>query len=559
MKCNINKILKHMMVASIIVTIPVLFTTTSNADSATKLEFESIIDKYNTEDVIVENGIVLNDGETLDLSQYPNWEISNDDTVKIDESGILTAVDEGTVYISQEIEGKIHIIEIYVSEHIPNKTEQYATVNRDYYKVFIDPGHGGKDSGALGSVYRESDLNLQIAKKVESKLKAKGIEVKMSRNSDVYLELKERADASNAYQPDVFVSIHQNSYTSSSANGIESFYHSDKSYDKPLSDKIQTNLIKNTGASNRGVKSANFGVLRMSINPASLVECGFITNPTEHSKLGTADYQDKIAIAIVNGIEQYLKENVILGGAEESKPVIKTGTVKVSSSLKVRAGYGTSYAEIGKLYNGERVNIVDEKDGWYQIQYKDGYGYVSTQYIILDETKPQYTFSDIQNHWAKDQIQEFANKGYINGYVDGTFRPESPIRRDEFVKIVNRIFGFTQGANVPFTDMIPGEWNYNEVAIAVKEGYIDGYPNNTFGPADFITRESAAKAISEIVKLKGDGLLSFNDVNLIGDWAKPHVDALTDHGIIQGGDGNNFMPQKSMTRAEVVTMLSRIK
>lgn len=559
MKFNVKRLIKKIGVLAIACTIPLLFTTVSSADSTTKSELTSILNRHELEDVIVENGIVLLKGETLDLSKYPNWELSNTNSVEIDENGILTATNEGTVYLSQQIGEKTYIIEVYVAEKLQNSPSTYTSVvDRDYYKVFLDPGHGGDDPGALGSSHRESDLNLQIAKLVEAKLNAKGIQVKMSRTTDTFLSLEERAEASNNYDSDVFVSIHQNAFTDSSVNGIETYYHTDKLYDKSLSDKLQSNLIKETSAKNRGVKSADFGVIRMSEKTAALVECGFITNPIEHSNLGDVNYQDKIATAITNGIEQYLKENVIINSGNGLKPVIKTGVVSGTDTLNIRSGYGTNHPSIGNLYKGENVQIVEENNGWYQILYNQGYGYVSANYITLDK-EPVQSFVDIQDHWAKEQIKDFANKGYLNGYGDGTFRPDQSMTRAEFVKLINRVFGFTQGADVPFSDMPSDLWSYNEVSIAVKEGYINGYPDNTFKPDGLITREEAAKIISTITKLTGDGNLSYNDTNEIGDWAKPHVDALTDNGILQGVGDNYFMPQKSMTRAEAVTMLSRIK
>lgn len=561
MKLKIKTKLKMILTLGIMITVPMLFTTVSNADTTTKQEFSSFISRYNQQDLVVENGIVLIDGETLDLSKYPKWELSNNNTVEIDGNGIVTAIDEGTVYLSQEIEDKVYILEIYVSDKKHNYTSRTNAVDRDYYKVFLDPGHGGSDPGALGSLYRESDINLQVAKLVDAKLKDKGIQVQMSRTTDVFLELKERTDLSNAYQPDVFVSIHQNSYSSSSANGIETFYHRDKIGDKPLSDKIQSNLIQETGATNRKVKEAGFGVLRMSINPASLVECGFITNPTEQSKIGNPAYQEKLATAIANGIEQYLKENVVLGSGESQeplKPVIKTGMVSGTNTLNIRSGYGTSHNVIGQLYSGDKVEIVEESNGWYQILYNGGYGHVSAKYITLDTIMPPSGFVDVpEDHWASSQITDFVDKGYLNGYDDNTFRPNSSISRAEFVKLVNKVFGFTEGTEVKFTDVSKEFWAYDEIAIAVKEGYIDGYPENIFKPNEPITREEAAKVISQIMKLSGDGVLSFDDTDDIADWAKPHIDALSDNGILEGSE-NMFMPKKHMSRAETVMMLSRI-
>jgi N-acetylmuramoyl-L-alanine amidase len=552
-KYNIIRKLKTLLTLGIIFTMPMLGTTIANANTDIESEFKSIINKYEAEEVVVENGIALMNGETLDLSQYPNWELSNDTTVQIDQNGKLTTLNEGTVFLSQKKNNKVHVTEIYVEDNKSNFVSQASTISRNYYKVFIDAGHGGSDSGAVGYGYRESDINLQVAKKVEAKLKAKGIEVQMSRSTDVFYGLKERADMSNAYQPDTFVSIHHNSSDSTSAAGIETYYHTNKISHKPLSDKVQTNLIKETGAKDRGVKSADFAVLRLTNNVSSLVEGGFISNQTEANNLGNPVYQEKLATGIANGVEQYLRENITLSSTDT---VIKTGVVN-TTSLNVRGGYGTGYPIIGTLSNSAKVDIVEEYNGWYKILYNGGYGYVSNAYITLNTTSAS-TFSDITYHWARPQIEDFVQKGYLNGYGDNTFRPENPIRRDEFVKLVNKLFGFIEGGQVTFTDIQPDYWAYNEIAIAVKQGYINGYPDNTFRPSDFITRESAAKIIAQITKLQGDGVLSFNDTNQIADWAKPHVDALTDNGIIQGADGNNFLPKNQMTRAEAVAMLSRL-
>jgi N-acetylmuramoyl-L-alanine amidase len=550
---NIIRKVKSLLALGIIFTMPMLGTTIANANTDLESEFKSVINKYEAEEVIVENGIALMNGETLDLSQYPNWELSNNTTVQIDQNGILTTLNEGTVFLSQKKNNKVHVTEIYVEDNKSNFVSQASTISRNYYKVFIDAGHGGSDSGAVGYGYRESDINLQVAKKVEAKLKAKGIEVQMSRSTDVFYGLEERADMSNSYQPDTFVSIHHNSSDTTSAAGIETYYHTNKISHKPLSDKIQTNLIKETGAKNRGVKSDNFAVLRLTNNVSALVEGGFISNQTEANNLSNPVYQEKLATGIANGVEQYLRENITLSS---TYTVIKTGVVN-TTSLNVRGGYGTGYSIIGTLPNSAKVNIVEEYNGWYKILYNGGYGYVSGAYITLNTTS-ESTFSDITYHWARPQIEDFVQKGYLNGYGDNTFRPENPIRRDEFVKLANKLFGFTEGGQVAFTDIQPDHWAYNEIAIAVKQGYINGYPDNTFGPSDFITRESAAKIIGQITKLQGDGVLSFNDTNQISDWSKPHVDALTDNGIIQGGDGNNFFPKNQMTRAEAVAMLSRV-
>lgn len=172
---------------------------------------------------------------------------------------------------------------------------------------------------------------------------------------------------------------------------------------------------------------------------------------------------------------------------------------------------------------------------------------------------PSEEIKDIENHWAKDAIQRFIDKGYINGYGDNTFKPENNITRAEFVKIVNKLYGYTDKADIKFSDTNSNEWYYDEVRIGVQAGYIDGYEDNTFRPNDSITREEASKIIAKITGLKGDGKIDFKDADKVSDWAKDYVDALSDNKIITGYEDNTFRPINKITRAESVVMMDRIE
>ncbi|CEQ24396.1 S-layer protein [[Clostridium] sordellii] len=552
-----KKLIKKMLILNVICTMTLLSSVTiANASNSTEGELKSIIQNYNQKDVIVEDGISLHIGETKDLSQHPDWNLSNNSVVSIDKNGQLKAIGSGTVFISQKLGNKLHVIEIYVPDSSPRYYSFYKAEpkSRNYYKVFIDPGHGGDDSGApgLGSK-NEDDLNLEVAMKVKKKLEAKNIDVKMSRESDEFIKLGERANMANQYGADVFVSIHQNSADAESAHGIETYYHPNKGMYEPLAKDIQDNAINQTGARNRGVKSSNLAVLRESNMPSSLFESGFVSNLQEYNKLINPAYQDKLATGIVDGIETYLKNNIQLDG--QDLPVINTGVV-TTDGLNVRSGVGTSYPVIGTLSNGNKVDIVETIDGWHKIKYKGSYGYVSGKYIQIDS---KTTFNDIDGHWAKNAIIDFATKGYINGYGDGTFKPDNSITRAEFVKILNKAFGYTNVGKENFSDVNPSDWYYNDICIGVNAGYINGYEDNTFKPDKQITREEASKIIATALNLKGDGNLNFKDSSEISNWAKPYVDALSDNNIINGYEDNTFRPHNNMTRAENVTILSRAK
>ena len=552
-----NLILLTMMVSLHILSKP----SVVNADSIED-EFSSVINKYDLKDVVVEPGVYLTKGETLDLSQYPNWELSDNETIEINSNGIAKAVNEGTVFLSQRIGEKVYIVEIYVPSEISTvNLESRGAKSRGYYKVFIDAGHGGTDPGALGYGYRESDLNLQVAKKVESKLKSKGIDVKMSRNSDIFYSLSERAEMANDYGADAFVSIHQNSAEAKSANGIETYYNRKKEEDRPLSNDIQKQVISQTGANNRGVKNAEFTVLVKSKMISALVECGFITNELEVKKLSDSSYQDKLATGIANGIEEYLKSNVII---EESQ-ITATGKVVNADSLNVRKGPSISFDIIGKLSGGDKVKVIGESNGWYKIEYNGTYGYVSGSYIELDSTEPdqdnKINFTDVsQDYWAYSQIQDFVKKGYIEGYGDNTFRPKEPIKRNEFVKIFNKVFGLTNKSGIVFDDT-KDNWAKDEIDIAVTNGVAQGIGANKFEPEEYITREAAVKMLANYMKIEDknhDKIKRFPDYNEISDWAKDAFEGNLENGYIQGTDEGKLAPKNNITRAEVVTLLGRV-
>ena len=560
MRCKKN--IRNLILFTMMVSLPILSKpSVVNADSIED-EFSSVINKYDLKDVVVEPGVYLTKGETLDLSQYPNWELSDNETIEINSNGIARAVNEGTVFLSQRIGEKVYIVEIYVPSEISKvNIESRGDQPRGYYKVFIDAGHGGTDPGALGYGYRESDLNLQVAKKVESKLKSKGIDVKMSRSSDIFYSLSERAEMANDYGADAFVSIHQNSAEAKSANGIETYYNRKKEEDRPLSNDIQKQVISQTGANNRGVKNAEFTVLVKSKMISALVECGFITNELEVKKLSDSSYQDKLATGIANGIEEYLKSNVII---EESQ-ITATGKVVNADSLNVRKGPSISFDIIGKLSGGDKVKVIGESNGWYKIEYNGKYGYVSGSYIELDSTEPdqdnKINFTDVsQDYWAYSQIQDFVKKGYIEGYGDNTFRPKEPIKRNEFVKIFNKVFGLTNKSGIVFDDT-KDNWAKDEIDIAVTNGVAQGIGANKFEPEEYITREAAVKMLANYMKIEDknhDKIKRFPDYNEISDWARDAFEGNFEKGYIQGTDEGKLAPKNNITRAEVVTLLGRV-
>jgi N-acetylmuramoyl-L-alanine amidase len=170
-------------------------------------------------------------------------------------------------------------------------------------RVVIDPGHGGRDKGAIRSGVRESDLNMRVAKKLEANLKARGYSTVMTRRSDTFVSLTRRAMIANSYRNAIFVSIHFNATRETWVRGAETYYAG--SAGRSLASSIQRQLVSRLRLRNRGVRMARFTVLMQTNCPAVLVECGFISNASERKRCTTSSYQTSAALAIADGIKNY--------------------------------------------------------------------------------------------------------------------------------------------------------------------------------------------------------------------------------------------------------------
>lgn len=200
-------------------------------------------------------------------------------------------------------------LQVGKSLKIPGKTSKVAIraaslkAKPKSLRVIIDPGHGGRDRGAVWGGVRESDLNLKVALRVEKLLKSRGYSVTMTRRSDVFVGLDQRAGIANRYRDAVFVSIHFNASKYTSVRGAETFYLGKKG--RYLATSVQNHLVSGLSVRNRGCQYRKYAVLSQTACPAVLVECGFISNPGERSRCQTAWYQANAAKAIVDGIERY--------------------------------------------------------------------------------------------------------------------------------------------------------------------------------------------------------------------------------------------------------------
>lgn len=168
-------------------------------------------------------------------------------------------------------------------------------------KICIDPGHGGNDSGADGPTkLAEAKVVLDISHLVDQGLKAHGVGTRMTRSTDVYIELSDRCEIANEWDATYFVSIHCNS-NGHDAKGIETLYASENG--KKLATPIQAEMLAATGDVDRGLKHrTNLYVLNGTSMPAAMAEIGFISHPDTESKMKKDEWKRLMANAIVNGI-----------------------------------------------------------------------------------------------------------------------------------------------------------------------------------------------------------------------------------------------------------------
>jgi len=213
--------------------------------------------------------------------------------------------------------------------YLPANGEIYAQSGK--IKVYIDAGHGGSDPGAMGAGLNEKDANLDIALRLKSKLEANGFDVVMTRTNDAYSTLDQRVNMANNSGADIFLSIHNNAALSQYAHGTETYWSSNGvSGSNQFANLVQANLVSQTGRANRGVKTANFRVIKYTKMAAALVECAFVSNPTEVELLKSADFREKCAAGLYNAIAAFSK------GIDKSTGNYSDSSSKNSSGFTVK-------------------------------------------------------------------------------------------------------------------------------------------------------------------------------------------------------------------------------
>ncbi|MBF0710758.1 MULTISPECIES: N-acetylmuramoyl-L-alanine amidase [unclassified Gemella] len=206
------------------------------------------------------------------------------------------------------------------NEGVRNNYGKYSKV------IYLDAGHGGSDPGAVYNKLKEKDLTLSMYNKLSAQLKKEGYTIMETRKGDTRTALTEISEKANKTNADLFISLHFNAATNSSVKGIETYWYKDyeeypskinqDNHINPdrlrrsqiLASGIHTNLVKNTGAEDRGVRRDTYSVLRETAIPSVLLELGYISNKDEANKVSKSAYQDKLVDGIVKGINNYYQK-----------------------------------------------------------------------------------------------------------------------------------------------------------------------------------------------------------------------------------------------------------
>lgn len=207
-----------------------------------------------------------------------------------------------------------------VSNTVFRTGEGKHNAGKNRYTIVIDAGHGGMDPGKLGvNGNLEKDINLAITEKLKNFLEAADVKVVLTRNNDCGLydegvsnkkvqDMKRRVQLIEETNPDVTVSIHQNSYHESYVHGAQVFYYTSSEKSKRIAEKIQSVMALELDRENTRQAKANdsYYLLKKTATPIVIVECGFLSNAEEEQKLASPLYQEKVAWAIHLAILQYL-------------------------------------------------------------------------------------------------------------------------------------------------------------------------------------------------------------------------------------------------------------
>lgn len=455
----------------------------------------------------------------------------------------------------------------------------------DPIKIVIDPGHGGKDPGAIGvNGLKEKDANLDMALRLRDILLKAGYQVVMTRETDKllvdykgssqkYLDLQARADVATREKADLFVSIHCNYYGPTTQGTLVLYYdvrNQSSLYpatdmmkkwtneSKALASHVLNAITAQMGTKSLGIQPSNVYVVRSGTVPSILVETAFLSNREEAEKLASPAYRQRMAEAIAMGIMKYLPPRYI----DIRDHWAKTEIVTLSYMGIIKGYQDRLFRPEQNLSRAELISLLDRVIGFEDL-------------LKLDRNESQENpenevhFSDLsEEYWAYNEIRNAAKLGIIVGYPDGTFKPNKGLSREEMAAILYRALTLEEKDSVDgdSENSLPaGEMNNpadsNDENQTVKNSAnqtTEGteqleQPDPSGNPADAQQEQKEESASVQSM----DYEIPFIDVPP-DHWSVIAIRSLTSNGIIKGVTDNLFGFGKNVSRAEAAALLYRI-
>ena len=244
----------------------------------------------------------------------------------------------------------------------------------------------------------------------------------------------------------------------------------------------------------------------------------------------------------------------VLVNAVEDTTESTTETTTETTTVSIHRGSGGSSSSKASIITEATTEVTTE---------------IATEVTTENKVSSQESndkFIDISDHWAREIINEIANKNIVSGYEDNTFKPNNSITRAEFLTILyNSGLADTADINgdISFADVTGNEWYYNYIKWGAENNLIVGYEDNTFRGNNIISRQEMAVVISKFIeladiKLDVSEVAVFTDADSIAPWAKEYVDSISAYGIVAGDNNNCYLPNKDLTRAEMAVIINRI-
>jgi N-acetylmuramoyl-L-alanine amidase len=385
------------------------------------------------------------------------------------------------------------------------------------YKVVLDPGHGGSDPGATGvGGLRETDVNLDITLKVRQALLDRGYEVVLTRTNDTFLSLAQRVEFTNEQQADLFVSIHANAHSSSNANGTMVLYYDNAypqedypassnmtkltPYSKDLAQHVQDALLAQAGTKDLGLTPSAVYVARMGTIPSILVETAFLTNKSDAALLASDAMRSKMALGIANGISAY------------EPPLFTDVLVHWSRSAVLRMknkgiieGMGNNYEPERALTRAEFLTLMDRVFSFSKLPATCDTAGSVTSNVYGCGTGTAKSYSDLPaSHWASTVFAKAGKLNLLQGYADGTIRPNQAITRGEVAYLFNRLLQMTsptaQSAYKAYFDDVPKSlWSASAIVTLKEKGIINGISDTSFMPDQTMSRAEIAALLDRYV------------------------------------------------------------